>query len=200
MKFTVKQTTKAASRALGAVYTKFISGGGMTHDVYTKLVETVVEPVLFYGSGIWGLNNYPEVNVVLNKACRYFLGTGGNTSNIATRGDMGWNSCHVKQKLECIRMWCRLSNMPDDRITRRIHNWSTTQGRSWEKRMIRLVHDLDIADVMLVENPSKSICIVKAKEILKLSDERKWHDSLMDDSRNVANGNKLRTYRTFKKR
>ncbi len=55
MKFTVKQTTKAASRALGAVYTKFISGGGMTHDVYTKLVETVVEPVLFYGSGIWGL-------------------------------------------------------------------------------------------------------------------------------------------------
>ncbi len=97
MRFTVRETTKSASRALGAVYMKFISNGGMSHDVYNKLIETIVEPVLFYWACIWGLNTYPSVNVVLNKACRYFLGTGGNTSNIAVRGDMGWTTCHVKQ-------------------------------------------------------------------------------------------------------
>ncbi len=136
MKFSVRETTKSASRALGALYTKCMYGGGMTHEVYTKLIEAVVEPVLFYGACIWGLNNYPEVSVVLNKACRYFLGTGANTSNLATRGDMGWHSCHIKHKLECIRLWCRLSNTPRDRIVRRIHDWSLAQGKSWEKRMV----------------------------------------------------------------
>ena len=27
-------------------------------------------------------------------------------SNVATRGDMGWVSCNVKQKLETVRLWC----------------------------------------------------------------------------------------------
>ena len=72
-----RKASKAASRALGAVhvYTKCIGAGGMTYDVYTKLIETFVEPVLFYGAGIWGQRYYPEVETVLNKACRYFLGT-----------------------------------------------------------------------------------------------------------------------------
>ena len=62
------------TRALVAVFMKYISCGGMAYNVYSKLVESVVEPVLFYCSGIWGHNRYGEIDAVLNRACRMYLG------------------------------------------------------------------------------------------------------------------------------
>ena len=73
------------SRALGTVYMKYINSGGMTYNVYSKLVESAVEPILFYCSGIWGHNRciYSEIDSVLNKAYRMYLGVSKNGPNIA---------------------------------------------------------------------------------------------------------------------
>ena len=90
MDMSVTEITKSASRALGAVYMKYQYAGGMAYDVYKKLVESIVEPVLFYCSGIWGNRKYTKVEGVLNKACRYFLGVSKNASNLSSKGDMGW--------------------------------------------------------------------------------------------------------------
>ena len=182
LKYSVKEIVKSASRALGAVYTKYLHGGGMSYDVYTKLITTIVEPVLFYGAGIWGINTYKEVETVLNKACRYFLGVGKNASNLATRGDMGWSSCATKQKLECVRLWCRLKQMSAERITRRIYNWSCAIGKSWEKRMLNFISQSHLDNYMLVDNPSKKRCIREAKESLYESDKGKWFHDLFDDT------------------
>ena len=46
----------------------------MSINVYTKLVETIVEPELFFCSGIWSLTKFSEIVTVLNKACIYFMG------------------------------------------------------------------------------------------------------------------------------
>ena len=102
MKFSVREIAKSASRALGVLYAKFLhagGGGGMSINVYTKLVETIVEPVLFFCSGIWGLTKFSEKKTVLNKACRYFLGVTKHCSNVSLRGDLGWSSCEVNKKL-----------------------------------------------------------------------------------------------------
>ena len=100
-----REIKKSACRALGAVYTKLLYAGGMTNDVYTKLINSIVEPVLFYCAGIWGLRYYREIDTVLNKACMYFWGTSKNASKLATRDDMGIDSCIVKQKLETVRLY-----------------------------------------------------------------------------------------------
>ena len=60
---TVSELSKSASRALSALYTKC---GGMTIDVFEKLYESLVEPVLFYASGIWGISDYREIQTVIN--------------------------------------------------------------------------------------------------------------------------------------
>ena len=104
MKFATSELAKSAGRALSALYAKFKSAGGMAYDVYTKLYQSLVEPVLFYCAGIWGLTDYTKINTVQNKACKYFLGVGKNASNAATRGDMGWTDCFVKQRLESCRL------------------------------------------------------------------------------------------------
>lgn len=62
----IQEITKSASRALGAVYTKYLSAGGMSFDVFTKLINSIVQPVLFYGAGIWGQRYHKEIEVILN--------------------------------------------------------------------------------------------------------------------------------------
>ena len=72
----VRELAKSASRALGALYGKFVSSGGMTYRVF--VYETTVEPILFYGCGIWGTKQYNVINNVQNKAGKLFLAVGKN--------------------------------------------------------------------------------------------------------------------------
>ena len=128
MKKSVKEISKSASRALGAVYMKYITAGGMTYNVYTKLIESVVEPVLYYYSWIWGHTNYSEIDAVINRACRMFLGVTKNAPSAASRGDMGYYSCEVKQKLNVVRLWCRLKSMTNNRLVK--HNYSLQKAKN----------------------------------------------------------------------
>ena len=145
MKFSIREIAKSASRALGAIYPKFLCAGGMNISVYTKLVETMVEPVLFFCSGIWGHTNFTEIDSVLNKACRYFLGITKHCSNVSLRGDLEWSSCEVKQNVETVCLWCRLRNVPKHRIIQRVHEWSLRKVRTWERKMLKFsdMHNLD---------------------------------------------------------
>ena len=157
MSRSIREITKSASRALGVVYTKYLHAGGMSYDVYTKLISSLVEPVLFYCAGIWGTRYYKEIDVVVNKACRHFLGTNKNASNIATRGDIGWDSCIIKQKLETVRLWCRLKQQSENRLSSKVHHWSLNIGNSWEKRMMSFIAEFYWADVLLIDRPDKNL-------------------------------------------
>ena len=100
MNKTVSELAKSAGRALSALYTKCLRASGMTLEVFQKLYETLVEPVLFYASGIWGISDFKEILSVQNKACRYFLGGGKCASNVALRCDMGGIPVLSKVKLK----------------------------------------------------------------------------------------------------
>ena len=94
MEKSIKEISKSASRALGAVYMKYLNSVGMAYNVYTKLVESVFEPILFYCSGIWGHNRYNEIDSVLNKACRLYLGVGKMPQLLPAGGI--WVGFHVR--------------------------------------------------------------------------------------------------------
>ena len=68
--------TKSAIRILGAIYMymymKYQSAGGVTYNVYNKLIESVVEPVLFHCAGAWGNRKFSKVESIINNVCRYF--------------------------------------------------------------------------------------------------------------------------------
>ena len=172
----------------------------MSYDVYTNMIESVVEPVLFYCSGIWGTHKIPKVQSVMNKACRFFLRVYKNAPNTATRVDMGWVSAEVKQKLECTLLWCRLKNMPENRTARKIYQWFLLERRSWENTMLKCIEQLDIQNCMLSPLPSKAACMKKVKEKLLQIDSQNWENEIASYGRDENNGNKLRTYtcRTYK--
>lgn len=194
----VRELAKSANRALSAIITKSKFAGGMSLAVFKQLYTSLVEPVLFYCSGIWGHNKYNFVQIVQNRACRYFLGTGKNGSNIAARGDLGWNSCDVNQKLEVCRLWAKLKLSDSNRLLSKIHIWSVSVNRSWENKVLILFRNIGldrfISDTQLT---CLKKCMNSIKNHLINIDNCKWLEELFND-RNCNNGNKLRTYRLYK--
>ena len=76
----------------------------------------------------------------------------------------------------------------------RIHNWSLTRGRSWKKRVINIIRELDLIQL---QNGSVTCNIDSAREAIAARDALEWTTALWNDTNNV-NGNKLRTYRILK--
>ena len=58
----------SASRALGVLIAKCTSVGGMPYDVFAKLYDIMVCPVMSYGAAVWGDKTYFCINAVQNRA------------------------------------------------------------------------------------------------------------------------------------
>ena len=117
--------------------------------------------------------------------------------NLQYVSDMGLSSCVSKQRLEACRMYFKLENITEQRLVKKVFQWSSTHGMSWERRFrsfidnIGLQHLLDRSDMSL---KSKLKCV---KEKLNVIDSDTWKSKLWNDV-SQENGNKLRTYRLYK--
>ncbi len=52
-----KSVAKSANRALGLLIAKCKDLGGMPHEVFTKLYDSLVAPVIEYAAAIWAIKN-----------------------------------------------------------------------------------------------------------------------------------------------
>ena len=198
----IKDVAKGAIRALGAVITKYKGTGGILYESFTKLYEACVQPVLLYGAGIWGSKEYTKLNSIQNRACRYFLGLPKTASNLASRGDMGWLSVHAKQKLEMVRLWCRLKNMDETRLTRKIFDWSYSVSlsnvKTWEHNVKKYLREANMSHYAGKEPVNTKASLSMFRDYLNKKDKADWARNVWDDTNNETNGNKLRLYRCFK--
>ena len=123
------------------------------------------------------------------KHANIFSGFQKNAPNTASRGDIGWVSAEVKQKIECVRLWCRLKTMPEDRTAHKVHQWSFSIRRSWKNIMLKQIDDLDL-QCMLAPVSNKTFCLKLARNFLNQIDRQLWEDRLLCNGRDESNGNK----------
>ncbi len=86
---TASIVAKSAGRALGLLITKYKAFGGLPYDCYTKLYDSLVQPIIDYGSSVWDTKEYSCINAIQHRACHFYMGVGKHTSHAAIQGDMG---------------------------------------------------------------------------------------------------------------
>ena len=65
--FTAKIVSQSAGRALGLLIAKFKALGGMPYNVFTKLYDSLVWPVISYGAAIWGDRSFSCIDAIAQK-------------------------------------------------------------------------------------------------------------------------------------
>ena len=86
--FSVKALSEQAIRASHSLFSVF---DRVYLDIKTKLslFDSMVVQILLYGSEIWGVYEYKEVEKLHIKFCKYILGVRKQTSNYAVYGELG---------------------------------------------------------------------------------------------------------------
>ena len=86
---TTRMVAQSANRALGVLIAKSKALGGLPFDVFTRLYDAMVCPVIEYGAAIWGTKQYSWINDVQHRAMRFYMGIIQYTPIAALHGDMG---------------------------------------------------------------------------------------------------------------
>lgn len=193
-----KNLHDAGSRSLGALIAKYYSNKGLDYKTYEKIYHSTVVPITDYASGVWGYKFYDEHDKLQNRAIRTFLGVGKSTCLIAMEAETGWLLPKYRRHCEIIRLWHRLVNMDERRITHKIFIWdlNLTQRyrNTWCGDVKSIFQDCGLLNFFNTESTktiSARSLVEKVKQKLINSRNNQWHDSLLQSA-------KLRTYRTFK--
>ena len=181
----------SGSRALGGIISKFKKLKGLGFNTYSSLYQSGVIPILDYCSGVWGYQQYSQIDSVQNRAVRFFLGIHRFAPNLAINGDTGWIPCHVRRKVNLLRFWNRLVKFENSRLTKKVFLWDHARRRSvgsWSSDVYKILGDLNLAHVY--EN-LYTVNLGVAKQQLYELYKITWKTEM----RNVP---KLRTYVRFK--
>ena len=133
---------------------KLVVADGMIHKVYTKLYTSALEPILMYGSGVWGTKQLSCISSVQNRTCKFFLSTGKLTSNISTRGNMGWTSAAMKRHVNYCVVLCRLVQSDDKRKCQKIWWCASWRRKGWTFEVEKTLEQLNIRDMVYDETIS----------------------------------------------
>jgi hypothetical protein len=147
--------SNSGGRALAQIIGKFKNLKNINYNIYTKLYNTCVWPILDYCSGIWHFENHECANKIQNRAIRYFLGIHRNTTIIAFQGDMGWLIPKYRYYLSTLRLWNRIISLPEHSLTRQIfeHSISNFNDKSWEGKTFKIFEELNITNLFLEAKP-----------------------------------------------
>ena len=77
---------------------------GLPYSVVFNIFDTTVLPVLTYASEVWGYKLHQNVENVQIRFCRYLLGVGSRTPNVAVLGECGRLPIFVHTYINCIKL------------------------------------------------------------------------------------------------
>ncbi len=166
----------AGGRALGAMINKYKSLNELGYETYTKLFDSLVAPVIDYGSSIWGYKSYDSLDKVQNRATRFFVGVHRYAPILGHVGDMGWGSNRSRWKLNILRLWNRLVGMDDNRLLKKIFLWDREQHSNTNKsnfcsQVKQVLTDCNIGSIYTNLQP---VDIDSMKPIFMNKDKLNW--------------------------
>ena len=92
----------------------------MIPDLFFKMLECQVLPVLLYGSEVWGLGKSIVIETVHLYGLKRFLNVSIKTPNGMVYGDKGRCPFAVNEAMRNTKYWLKILRMDDKRLLRRI--------------------------------------------------------------------------------
>ena len=133
---TIDHLVNSASRALGSVIGKTKSNQYLGYASYTKLFDSLVCPILDYGSGVWNTGlNCKKLDQIQNRAIRYYLGVPRTSPIAGIEGMMGWTPGIVRRDLESLCFYNQVIKLPDTRLPKILYDMDKAHNGLWSNNI-----------------------------------------------------------------
>ena len=105
-------------------------------DDTISLFDTLIKPILLYGSDFWGCLKCPKNNPIENlhmQFCRQLLGVQKNTTNYGVLLELGRIPLMIEAKCRSIKNWDRIKNKMANQLLTISHENSCLEDLNWTK-------------------------------------------------------------------
>ena len=158
----------------------------MCFDVFFKLFDAKIQPILLYGAEVWGMDNCDLIESVHLFAMKSFLNVSSRTPNVMIYGDTGRFPLSINAKLRSIKYWLKVLNMSDDRLPKRVYdmNLCTSISNSWVSKIKSTLEECDYEEVWTnqrVPNERSFLRSIREKLISKFHAD--WESRVMSSPR-----------------
>ena len=173
--------------------------GNLFHkDIFLsiKLFDTLVQPILLYGSDVWGnykLKENSPTEQVLTKFCKHILQVNKQATNVAVKAELGKMPLNDIARINALKNWVRITR--NDSQTSLVHRTliETLQIKnSWVNNIKQHLFSYGLGNIW-IENTSLS-----TKHLCSLIKQRICDISNQNTLSYIINSPKLRTYAKFK--
>ena len=192
-----KTLSEQGNKALFALKSCLRKFGTIPVTTSLKIFDCKINPILLYGSEIWGFHSSNEIEAVYNKIMRFTLKLYNKTSIFALRGELGRVSLRVYKYCRIIKYWVRLLNMDKHRLTYKCYEFQYANADSnsynfWAKSVKSLLQNYGFGEVWLQQGVGDvNVFLTVFKQRCVDIDKQNWSDE-------IHNSSKLDTYSLFK--
>jgi hypothetical protein len=104
---TRKKLVEQANKALYCIY-KLVRNESIPIDLQLKMFDSMIEPILLYGSEVWGYENLKVIEQIQLKFCKRILKVRNTTPHFMIYGELGRFPLEIRVKLRMIAFWSKL--------------------------------------------------------------------------------------------
>ena len=159
------------------------------------LFDSLVKPILLYGSDFWGCLKLPKDNLIETvhiSFCKEVLGVQKQTPNIGVLLELGRTPLQIYAKKNCIKYWEKIALQKNaNLITRKTYEWSLQNETGWGYSVKKYLSQIGLMNVFL------NIGVNKSANMEVFNREKYiFHQLSFHDTQN--NFSKLKTYAKLK--
>ena len=194
--FACKDLASRGKRALLCIMQKLSYLENQSFDVFVKLFDSQVQPIVQYGAEIWGLYDSAHCCEDVHLfALKKFLGVTSKTPNDLVYGETNRFPIYINSAIRCFRYWLKLTRMDNSRLPRKAYKMLfelDSRGKSnWVSKVRLKLYELGFDYVWLqqgVEDMQGFIRILRTRMI-----DYRWQDW----SRHIQDSSRFDFYRQF---
>ena len=145
--------SKSALKVMNMIFVMSRECGGFSCDTLRSLFTALVQPVLEYGSEIWGLREFLIMERTVLKYCKKMLGLPFTATNNAVYGETGRLPLWIRTQYRVMKFWNRLhGEVPS--LVKEALTVSKQLQTSWASGVRRLLQTYGVVDIgsILFEN------------------------------------------------
>ena len=168
-----KALQKQAAQAKRAMYCMIGKARklGLPVDIQIHLFNTLIQPILLYGSEIWGYNKLDIIERVQTSFYKQLLKLNGTTPHCTVLGEVGCVKMEDIVKNKMLNFWARLALGNQSKIAYSVYKVMRAKYESgefksqWLSKIHTMLNDIGLSNIWISDNP---ICAKWFKHSIQL--------------------------------
>jgi len=120
---TMRDLAERGRKGCAAIIKMLWSIGEFSPNIFFKLFDTQIQPILTYGAEIWGLTSNQEcIERVHLSAMKRLLGVSQRAPRHLIYGELGRHPLYINTFSKCVKFWLRLVCMDNSRYPKKAYN------------------------------------------------------------------------------